>query len=138
MQQINLIRTLGVVDLLAGEYSKNSVEMLTLHQKCLSMRRECQILLGLNFKAEDGTIGVYSRLLSRFGLSLVSKRDGSGQRERYYQVATHTALLELIDDLTDRKDKLIDRKDVALSLALPTTAVEESISKIDRLGMRIK
>ena len=138
VQGINLIRTLGVVDLLPGEYSKTSPEMLTLHEKCLAMRRECKILLGLNFKAEDGTIGVYSRLVSRFGLSLSdSKRDGSGQRERYYQVATHALLLDRIDKLTARKDKLTARKDVAFSLALPTTAVEESIEKIDRLVDRL-
>ena len=125
VQQINLIRALGVVDLLAGEYSKSSPQMLALHQKCLELHRECQILLGLNFSVKDGKIGVYSRLVSRFGLSLVPRRDGAGKRERYYQVATHALLLDRIDKLTDRKEE-------AISLALIPTAKAESVEKIDR------
>ena len=99
--------------------------MLALHQKCLELHRECQILLGLNFSVKDGKIGVYSRLVSRFGLSLVSRRDGAGKRERHYQVVTNALLL-------DRIDKLTDRRDVAISLALSPTAKVESVEKIDR------
>ena len=53
------------------------------------------------------------------------RRDGVDKRERHYQVATHALLLGQIDKLTDRKEE-------AISLALIPTAKAESVEKIDR------
>jgi hypothetical protein len=150
-QQINLLLYLGVDNLLGGVYSQTSPEMIALHQKCVGLAPHCKQFLGLNFKAEDGVISVYSRLVAKFGLWLVPMgRDGGGARERYYQVANHDLLYANLDGATNL---LAEYEDKLAGKIAPKTAtqqaryerqlklypnhVENLQLKIDSLGVRI-
>jgi hypothetical protein len=148
-QQIRLILYLGVVDLLGGEYCSKSPEMLALHQKCLEIAPQCKLLLGLNFKAEDGTISVYRRLISKLGLWLVETyREGTSARARHYQVVNHDLLLAKLDGAMDLHETYRERLAGKLSpkteteqakytrqLKLYPNHVENLQLKIDSLGV---
>jgi Domain of unknown function (DUF3854) len=131
-QQIGLLLHLGIVDLLSGEYCGRSPEMIALHQKCVELAPNCKRFLGLTFKPEDGTITVFSRLVSKLSLSLVeSRREGSGGRVRYYQVVNHHLLTALMAKSSDRKTdlegKIATSKAELAAFTLPTTDSEKDI-----------
>lgn len=106
-QQIKMFLHLGIVDLLAGEFTGGSPEMIALHQKCVETAPHCKRLLGLDFKPTDGSISMFSRLVGKLSLTLEeTRREGGGSRVRYYQVVNHDLLFALIDKFADRKTEL--------------------------------
>lgn len=148
-QQINLLLHLGVDKLLGGVYSQTSPEMIALHQECVKEARRCKQYLELNFKASDGVISVYSRLVAKFGLWLLPMgRDGGGARERYYQVVNHDLLFATLDGnldlLAEYEEKLAgklspktetEQAKYARQLKLYPNHVENLQLKIESLGV---
>jgi Domain of unknown function (DUF3854)/DEAD/DEAH box helicase len=131
-QQIKMFLHLGIVDLLAGEFTGGSPEMIALHQKCVETAPHCKRLLGLDFKPTDGSISMFSRLVGKLSLTLEeTRREGGGSRVRYYQVVNHDLLFALIDKSADRKTelegKLADKRAELAAFTLSAAGSDPSI-----------
>jgi|GEM_PF-2810821 len=100
---VALLLNSGILNLIGGEYSQDSPEMLSLSAYCLKNAKLFRNLLNLSFVEGSSPMKVYQRLLRTIGLSAnETRRSGSdGSRVRWYRVFTCAELLLEVDALSE-------------------------------------
>ena len=124
VQRIELLKRVGICDLLAGEYSKTSAEMIELKAKCLHYAKEFKRFSGLDFKPDQEVMTFWGRLMSKLSLPVGSYRP-QGSDARIYHVENVAALVEKIDVLEEKQlllQQKIDTKTVKVALLERCTA----------------
>ena len=115
-QKVALMLEVGILDLLDGEYCKDSPALIKLRADCVKRGPEFKRFLGLNFNLDQSPTEIYCRLLSKISLKTLSRRPGVNkedpkkERPRYYFVATlprtEIAISETLDKIEQLKDEL--------------------------------
>lgn len=115
-QKVELMLQVGILDLLDGEYCKDSSELIKLRADCVVREREFKRFFGLNFNLNQSPTEIYCRLLSKISLQTLSrrpgvdKRDPKGERPRYYFVATldrtEVSVQETLGKIAELNDEL--------------------------------
>ena len=98
VQRLELLRRVDICELMDGEYSKHSPEMIELKAKCLVLAKEFERFFGLDFKPNQEVMTFWGRLMSKLSISVGSYRP-QGSEARIYHVQNAAALLEQIESL---------------------------------------
>jgi Domain of unknown function (DUF3854) len=107
-QRTALMLDVGILSFLQGEYSKESAEMIALKQRCLDRAKEFKWFFGLDFSGGQEVMTFYGRLMSKLSIPHASYRPG-GSGTRVYYVETVSSILEQIDSLDCKKERLEER-----------------------------
>jgi Domain of unknown function (DUF3854)/Type III restriction enzyme, res subunit len=139
LQRVRLLLISGILDLLEGEYSKISPELIALQSRCVEYAAEFKRYLGLDINVNQDPTEIYCKLLRKLGLEVMVRRDGTGARLRWYRVATLPRLEEAIDDAVSECEQLeqqLEIKEAQLS-SITGAKLLKAIKSIDRFQAKL-
>ncbi|NJR31553.1 MAG: hypothetical protein HC778_00140 [Chamaesiphon sp. CSU_1_12] len=106
VQKVELMLSVGILDLLTGEYCKESPELIALQAKCVFFAKKFERYFGLNININQDSTEVFGKLLRKLGLRTIFQRKGTERRLRYYRVATLDSIESEIEFQVERAEKL--------------------------------
>jgi len=122
-KRIELLKEVGIMKLMDGEYSKLSPEMIDLKAKCVALAKPFKRCFGLDFKPGQEVMTFYCRLMAKLSIPVAFYRP-QGSESRVYRVQTLAAILE--------KVVVVEELQSAHQLE-----VDEQIAKVEKLKAQV-